>query len=332
MTRLYRLNGSTKPLLKSICGIDVLELLENQFGYELIEDIEETDKDLDVAIVFNNNIVVTDIAEVIEFSEEMDESTITNFGCIILNGNTKFTQSADFDGIFEVDDIKQINKLQEEIRLDIIGEHIQNGVVFESFDMVYIDQSVTIEAGAVIEHNVTLKGNTKIGKNAIIGAGSILINADIKQEVDIKSSRIVDSTIGDKTTVGPYANIHTGTVVDKECRIGDFVEIKNSTLGFNTKSAHLAYIGDTDIGYKCNIGCGVIFVNYDGENKFRSKIGDGVFVGSNSNVVAPVTLEDGAYVAAGTTVTQNLPKNCMCIGRSRETIKENRTKYHKLDK
>ena len=332
MIRLYKLNGKVNPLLESICGINVKEYLDNQFGYESIDKIEDVDKDVDIAIVFNSNVIVMDIADIIEFSEELDDSLVTDFGYIIINGNAKIEQSAEFGDVYEVDDIQSINKLAERIRLQIIQSHIENGVKFESFDMVYIDESVSIEAGAVIEHNVTLKGNTKIGKNAVVGAGSTLINAIIKSDVNIKSSRIVDSEIGDKTTVGPYANIHTGTVVDKECRIGDFVEIKNSKLGFNTKSAHLAYIGDADIGYKCNIGCGVIFVNYDGENKFRSKVGDGVFVGSNSNVVAPVNLEDGAYIAAGTTVTCDLPKNCMCIGRSRETIKENRSKYHKLDK
>lgn len=332
MTRFYMLNGNVNPLLETICGIDVNEYRLNQFGYENIDSLEEIDKDVDVAIVFNNNVIVMDVGDIIDFSEDLDSSLITDFGYIVVNGNTKFEQTVEFGDVYEIDDIASINKLAERIRLQIIKSHIDNGVKFESFDMVYIDEAVSIEPGAVIEHNVTLKGNTKIGKNAIIGAGSTLINAVIKQEVDVKSSRIVDSEIGDKTTVGPYANIHTGTVIDKECRIGDFVEIKNSSLGFNTKSAHLAYIGDTDIGYKCNIGCGVIFVNYDGENKFRSKVGDGVFVGSNSNVVAPVNLEDGAYIAAGTTVTCDLPKNCMCIGRCRETIKENRTKYHKLDK
>ena len=332
MTRIYKLIENVKPLLDSICGINVKELLENQIGYEEIKSLEEIEKDVDVAVVLKSNIVVMDIADVVEYAEELDESAVTDFGYIVVKGNLKFSQNIDFGDVYDVTDISQISQLSDRLRLQIIKDHIENGVKFEGLDLVYVDKSVQIEAGAIIEHNVELKGDTKISKGARIGAGSILVNAVVKSEADIKASRIVDSEIGEKTTVGPFANIHTGTKVAAECRIGDFVEIKNSSLGFNTKSAHLAYIGDTDIGYKCNIGCGVIFVNYDGENKHRSVVGDGVFVGSNSNVVAPVKLEDGAYIAAGTTVTTDLPKNCMCIGRSRETIKENRTKYHKLDK
>ncbi len=332
MTRLYRLNGEVKPLLKEICEIDVKDILENSFGYESIDSIDEVDKDVDVAIVFNADAVVTDIADIIEFGEELDESTVTNFGCYVIKGNVDFKQQADFYGVYSVTDIKSVASLSEDLRLSILQKHVDFGVEFESFDDVYIGKDVEIQGGAKIERNVTIKGNSKIGKGAVIGSGSVIINAEVKAEADVKSSRLVDCVIGEKTTVGPYANIHTGSKIDSECRIGNFVEIKNSMLGYNTKSAHLAYIGDSDIGYKCNIGCGVIFVNYDGENKHRSVVGNGVFIGSNSNVVAPVNLKDGAYVAAGTTVTCDLPENCMCIGRSRETIKENRSKYHKLDK
>lgn len=332
MTRIYRLNGEVKPLIDNICGIDILSLVTDSFGYEAIDELENIASDVDVAIVFNSNVAVTDIADILEFSEEIDESIITNFGCIVVNGDLEFLSQADFDEVYDVEDVRSMNKLCEDIRLSIIEKHLSNGVKFESFDEVYIDDSVEIEAGAYIGRNVKLMAGTKIAEGAVVGSGSVLQNAVIGKNVDIQSSRLVDCTIGDKTTVGPYANIHTGSVIAEECRIGNFVEIKNSKLGFNTKSAHLAYIGDTDIGYKCNIGCGAIFVNYDGENKHRSVVGNGVFVGSNSNVVAPVTLEDGAYIAAGSTVTCDLPSNCMCIARSRETIKPNRTKYHKLDK
>lgn len=332
MTRLYRLSGEIKPLLKEICEIDVKELLENSFGYETIDSIDDVDKSVEVAIVFNADAVALDISDIVEFGEELDESTITNFGCYVISGNTDFKQQADFDGVYCVTDIKSLADLSEEVRLSIIQKHAENGVEFECFDDVYIGKDVEIESTAKIERNVTIKGNSKIGAGAVIGTGSIIISAEVKAGADVKSSRLDNCVIGEKTTVGPYANIHTGSKIGDECRIGNFVEIKNSSLGFNTKSAHLAYIGDADIGYKCNIGCGVIFVNYDGENKHRSVIGNGVFVGSNSNVVAPVHLKDGSYVAAGTTVTCDLPENCMCIGRSRETIKENRSKYHKLDK
>lgn len=331
MTRIYRLIGEVKPLLNSVCGINIDEYLKEQFGYLDLENLEDI-TDTDVAVVFNSNIAVTDIADIIEYAEEAEESLVTNFGCIVIDGNLDFKLQADFAEVYDVEDIRSINEFVEAIRLNIIKKHIDNGVLFENFDEIYIGESVVIQKGAKICRNVRLIGQTRIDEGAVIGSGSELINAIVGKQVDVKASRLSDCIIGDKTTVGPYANIHTDSVIGAECRIGNFVEIKNSRLGFNTKSAHLAYIGDTDIGYKCNIGCGVIFVNYDGESKHRSVVGNGVFVGSNSNVVAPVKLEDGAYVACGTTVTIDLPSNCMCIGRSRETIKENRSKYHKLDK
>ncbi len=223
-----------------------------------------------------------------------------------------------------------IEEIMEQRYIDKIEALKKEGVFFEDTDLVYIDDEVQIGEGTKISPMVKIKGSTIIGKNCVIDSNSKIINSIIGDEVMIESSRIVDSEVGSNTTVGPYANIHTHTHIDSHCRIGNFVEIKNSSLGFNTKTAHLAYVGDTDIGFKCNVGCGVIFVNYNGETKQRSVIGNGVFIGSNSNVIAPVQVEDGAYIAAGSTVTKNLPANCMCIARARETIKENRSKYKKL--
>lgn len=215
--------------------------------------------------------------------------------------------------------------------MDIILRHIQNGVIFNSIDNVVIEDSVIIAKGVVIDDDNHLLGKTIIGEGAKIKSGNIIENSEIGSKVTIIKSVVRDAKIGANTTVGPFANIHTKSSVARDCRIGNFVEIKNSEIGIGTKMAHLAYIGDVDIGDKCNIGCGVIFVNYDGKNKHRSVVGNSVFVGSNSNVIAPVYIEDNAYIAAGTTVTKDLPKNCMCIGRNRETIKENRSKYCMAD-
>ncbi|MEG2540860.1 MAG: phosphoglucosamine mutase [Clostridia bacterium] len=236
-----------------------------------------------------------------------------------------------YEGADEVNlnDIEQFEILANKIRLQIIKKHIANGVVFLSLGNIFIDDTVEIGKGTIVNSDNHLRGNTKIGKNCLLESGNIFENAVIANDVTVIKSVLKNCTIGAKTTVGPFAHIHTNSVVAKECRIGNFVEIKNSTIGINTKMAHLAYIGDVDIGNQCNIGCGSIFVNYDGKNKHRSSVGDSVFIGSNSNVIAPVRIEDNAYIAAGTTVTVDLPKNCMCIGRERETIKADRSKYKK---
>lgn len=223
-----------------------------------------------------------------------------------------------------------IKKIKEK-RMAVIAKHIANGVIFNSLEDVNIDENVVIGKGTIIDRDNEILGNTVIGSNARISIGNIIENAQIGSEVYMLKSVVRDSEIGRNTTVGPYANIHTHSNIGRDCRVGNFVEIKNSHIGINTKMAHLAYVGDTDIGNKCNIGCGAIFINYDGKNKHRSVIGDSVFIGSNCNIVAPVNIENNAFIAAGTTVTVDLPTNCMCIGRNREVIKENRSKYHKCD-
>lgn len=214
-------------------------------------------------------------------------------------------------------------------RLEIIFNHIKNGVEFISTDNVFIDETVRIGKHTRVFPDQYIRGNTVIGNSCVLDTGNVIEDSIVGNGVTIIKSVLRNAKIGDKTTVGPFANVHTNADVGKECRVGNFVEIKNATVGQRVKAAHLAYVGDVDIGDLCNVGCGSIFVNYDGKNKHRSTVGESVFIGSNSNVIAPVNIENNAYIAAGTTVTVDLPKNCMCIGRSRETVKENRTKYVK---
>ncbi|MBE5763138.1 MAG: phosphoglucosamine mutase [Clostridiales bacterium] len=230
---------------------------------------------------------------------------------------------------YDLEDLEDLEKVMKMVRHSIIRKHIANGVIFKDLDGVHIDANAKIGQGTQIYANNYIRGNTIIGKECILEAGNIIENATIGDNVRITCSNLENCEVGSQTTVGPNAHIHTHSVVGSGCRVGNYVEIKNSTMGMGTKAAHLAYVGDVDIGSNCNIGCGAIFINYDGKNKHRSLIGNSVFIGSNSNVVAPVKIEDNAYIAAGTTVTVNLPRNCMCIGRSRETVKENRSKYNK---
>ncbi len=211
---------------------------------------------------------------------------------------------------------------------NVIEKHMRNGVIFKGTRGVTVSEEAEIGSGTVIEEYVIIGGNSVIGGGSFISSFSRIENSEIGDGTKIVSSNISDSSIGSSATVGPYAHIHTSSKIGDETRIGNFVEIKNSVLGNGSKAAHLAYIGDTDIGEKCNIGCGVIFVNYNGKEKRRSKVGNGAFIGSNSNVIAPVVVEDGAYLAAGSTLTVDLPKGSLCIARSRETVKENGNKYY----
>lgn len=227
--------------------------------------------------------------------------------------------------------IKNNQIQEEENRLNIIEKHKKNGVVFLRTSGVFISEDAVIGEGTTIDANNIINGKCNIGKNVVINDGNTLSNCIIENNVELTKSVVENSLVKQNTTVGPWAHIHKGSVVGRDCRVGNFVEIKNSNIGVNTKMAHLAYIGDCNIGAKCNIGCGVIFVNYDGKNKHRSVVGDSVFIGSNSNIIAPIKIEDNSFIAAGTTVTIDLPENCMCIGREREVVKENRSKYRMCD-
>lgn len=208
----------------------------------------------------------------------------------------------------------------------IIEKHIANGVIFKDTDGLLIADTVTIDSGAVIEGGNRILGQTHIGEKAKIKSGNVIEDSEIGALCIIEKSMVKGSQIGKNTTI-TMAHVHSGSKIGRDCRVGNFVEIKNSHIGNANKIAHLAYVGDVDMGDYCNVGCGAIFVNYDGKNKHRSIVGNSVFIGSNCNVIAPVKLEDKAYIAAATTVTKDLPSGCMCIGRGREMIKENRSRY-----
>lgn len=203
-----------------------------------------------------------------------------------------------------------------------IIEYMEAGVTFLDIDTVFIDDGVKIGEGTVIEPCVQIRGKTEIGANCLIGQNSRVENSILSDEVKVLSSVVLESRIGSGTNVGPFAYLRPNSVVGRDCKIGDFVEVKNSTLGDGTKASHLTYIGDSDLGNDINLGCGVVFVNYDGTNKYRSTIEDGAFIGCNTNLVSPVNVGKGAYIAAGTTVTKNVPEDALCVGRARQKVIE----------
>lgn len=177
----------------------------------------------------------------------------------------------------------------------------------------------TVEEGAVIFSNCVIR-NSHIKKNCII-QNSTIENSVIGENTKIINSFIENSTLFNDITVGPYAHIRPNTIIKNNCKIGNFVEIKNSEINKNTKISHLAYVGDATIGENCNIGCGVIFANYNGIKKQHSVVGNNCFIGSNCNIIAPVNIANNTYISAGTTLTKNTNEFDFVIGRARETIK-----------
>jgi len=202
-------------------------------------------------------------------------------------------------------------------------KHMANGVHIIDPANVYIDEAVQISPGAIIYPGVILEGECKIGKDAIIGANSNLTNTVVGEGAHIRQSVLIDAEVGANAQIGPFAYLRPKANIGEKCKVGSFVEVKNSNIDDGSSVAHLAYIGDSDVGRKVNVGCGVITANYDGKNKHRTTIGNNAFIGSNSNLIAPVTIGEDAFVAAGSTITDDVPDGAMGIARQRQTVKTN---------
>lgn len=226
------------------------------------------------------------------------------------------------DEIMAVNTRVQLAQVEAIFRKRINHRHMMNGVTMIHPENTYIDHNVVIGKDTVIEAGAIIECGTIIGENCHIGHNTRISDSFIESGVTITSSTVISSRVGERTTVGPYAYLRPGSCIGKRVRIGDFVEVKNSTIGDDSTSAHLAYIGDAKIGKNVNVGCGVVFVNYDGKKKHQTIVKDNVFVGSNSNLVAPVTVGENAFVAAGSTITEDVPAEALAIARSRQTNKE----------
>ena len=216
----------------------------------------------------------------------------------------------------------ELAKAEALMRKRINEQHLVNGVTIIDTEATYIEADVEIGSDTIVYPGVMLHGNTKIGNECIIGMNSSITNSTIGNNTEVKNSTIIDSNVGDNTTVGPYAYLRPKSNIGNNVKIGDFVEVKNATIEDNSKASHLSYIGDAHVGKDVNIGCGVVFVNYDGKNKFKSEVKDGAFIGSNSNLVAPVVVEEKGYVATGSTITDNVPEGALAIARERQVVKE----------
>lgn len=193
----------------------------------------------------------------------------------------------------------------------------------ENGSNIIIDDTAIIGKDVKISDNVCILGKSVIGDRCEISPNSVIKDSYLGEGCIIVASHIEDSSLGKGCTVGPFAHIRTNSKLGEKCRVGNFVEIKNSQIGNNSKMAHLAYVGDAIVGNNCNIGCGVVFCNYDGEKKQQSKLGDNVFVGSNANLVAPVSIADNAYIAAGSTINLDVGEGEFAIARERQTNKKN---------
>lgn len=229
----------------------------------------------------------------------------------------------DFEETLGVNDRVALAQAESLMRARINERHMRNGVTIIHPETTYISAEAVIGRDTVIQPGSMIEGTTVIGEECLIGPNSQIIDSRIGDRTTIHSSVVRESEIAEDTAVGPFANIRPLSVIGSHVKIGNFVEVKKSTLGDDTKVSHLSYIGDATVGSNVNIGCGSITVNYDGKNKFQTIIEDDVFVGCNSNLVAPVKVGKGSFIAAGSTITKEVPEDALAIARARQENKPN---------
>ena len=224
--------------------------------------------------------------------------------------------------VLGANDRKGLLELNEVAKKKIIEKHLENGVEFVSTDGVLISPDAEIGEGTRIMPSTIIFGKTKIGKGCVIGPNTRLTDVTVGDHTTLDNVVAKESKVGDHVNIGPFVQLRPNSVIEDYAHVGDFVEIKNSVIGKGTSVSHLTYVGDSDVGKNVNFGCGVVTVNYDGSKKARCVIKDDAFIGCNTNLVAPVTIGEAAYTAAGSTVTKDVPDGALAIERSTLEIKK----------
>ncbi len=302
---------------------------ENGNVIKIVELKDATEEEKKIKEI-NSGIYLFDSSELIRLIDEVKndnaqkEYYLTDLIEIFTRENLKIGALTidDADEIIGVNNRVDLNKATKVLQDRINNYWMNMGVTMLDPSSIFIDYDVELSRDVLIKYSCEIKGATKISEDVLIGANTYIENSIIGTGTSIVNSTILNSTIGANNKIGPYSYIRPGTEIGNDCKIGDFVEVKNSKVGNNTKASHLSYIGDSDLGSNINIGCGAIFVNYDGKNKYRSTVEDNAFIGCNTNIVSPVRIKEGAFIAAGTTVTEDVDSNNLCIGRVRQTQKK----------
>lgn len=304
---------------------------ENGKFIKIVEDkdaneIEKRVKEINSGIyAFNGKALKYGLTK-IDMNNSQNELYLTDVVKILVEDG-EFVDTYKLDNIEEICGINsklQLFEAEKIIRYRINSEYMRNGVIMENPENTVIEKGVVIGIDTFIGSGARILGNTEIGENVYITGDTFIENSKIGNDVIIKSSYIENSIVKDSVNIGPFAHLRPNSTLEENVHIGNFVEVKNSTIGQNTKAGHLSYMGDAIIGKDVNMGCGTILVNYDGKKKHISKIGDGSFIGSNSNIVSPVEIANDTFIAAGTTVVSNVEnEGSLVIGRTETVEKEN---------
>ena len=296
-------------------GEDVLKIVEHKDCNEEELKVNEMNAGM---YCFNIKELVLALDE-ISNNNSQGEYYLTDVIGILKDKNKKVgALVTEYDDTIGVNSRVQLAEAERILRNRINAKHLENGVTLIDPNTTYIGVDVIIEKDTIIYPNNIIEGKTIIGEGCTILQNSRIKDSIIEDGVEIQSSVVLESKIGRNTTVGPFAYIRPASTIGEEVRIGDFVEVKKSSIGNNTKVSHLTYIGDAEVGSGCNFGCGTVVVNYDGKNKNKTIIGDNSFIGCNTNLVSPVEVESNTYIAAGSTITSKVEEGDLAIARAKQ--------------
>ena len=340
-TPLLRSETLTEFIAAHAEGKNIVSVLTAQFpdptGYgrilrdgenEIVAIVEERDASDEIKLIdeINTGVYLFDIDALrtgvakLKSNNSQGELYLTDVIAEIKSAGGKAAAilANDFSEVLGINDQSQLAECAAFMRDRINHEHMLNGVEIIDPTTTWIDSGISIAADATIFPESWLAGTTVVGANAIIGPRTTLMNVNVAAGASVIESNCVDCEIGQNAKVGPYSYLRAGTQLAEEAKIGAYVEVKNSTIGVGTKVPHLSYVGDAEIGSGTNIGAATVFVNYDGVEKHKTIIGDEVRIGSDTMLVAPVSIGDGAYTAAGSVITDDVPAGAMGVARSKQ--------------
>lgn len=299
---------------------DVLKIVEHRDATEEQRKIKEINSGM---YCFTIKELITAL-KALDNNNSQGEYYLTDTLEIMISKGQKVgaVKVSDPDEILGINDRIQLAEASGIMNKRILADLMRSGVTIVDPASTYISDEAVIGMDSVVYPGTIIEGKTTIGEDCIIGPNARIVSSTIGVGVEINHSVVLESTVDDNTHVGPFAYIRPGSKIGKSVKIGDFVEVKKSVIGDKTKLSHLTYVGDAEIGSNVNMGCGVVVVNYDGVKKHKTIVGDNAFVGCNVNLISPVTVKDNAYIAAGSTITEEVPENALAIARCRQLNKE----------
>lgn len=317
--RSYFTFRGKKSFELDLLGKSVLELMQENLDAQIVEgELPQGDK---VALYPVYPFLTRENLN--KFLKANEGSFSFEGGYVVRGGNEGVLIGKIEQGLFSLSDYPSL--LARAARESAALWSRRGALVEEGAEVSFLSE---LSEGVIVERGAKITGRSAIGKNSRIGRGSEIINGVVGENSEIRCSVLEDAAVGNNSKVGPYSYLRPNSRVGDRCRVGDFVELKNCSFGDGSKAAHLSYVGDAEVGQNVNIGCGVVFANFNGKTKSKTIVEDGCFVGSNCNLIAPVRLGKGSYLAAGTTLTKDMNEGDFCIGRCKETIKEDGAKKY----